>query len=457
MKKIYELKEIPQPSSRPLEMRVLQDIVDRPFMFEDAMRVLTPAHFASPDTRNCWEVIVKKREAGEELEALGLFGQVDQQIATQLLSGESADRSQSEIKADISALTEAAIKSRGYRLGLALAAATSKGVIPADEISRMIEEYYHDVKEVAAHSDHAVRLPDAMDQLAENLKRMEELARENKSLRKRTGLMTLDFATNGGFADGELVVLAARPSVGKTATALHIARNMALSRKIPVAFFSLEMSSESLTSRMMYAVTTLDPASVIGGKVDWAQVQMAQGMFRDAPMLIDTRSNTADQIISAIKKYIRRGECAIAFIDYLGLIKTAGRVENRAQEVGEITRSLKLAAVELGIPIVLLSQLNRENVSSNKEPQLYNLRESGSIEQDADIVLMLHPIEDADDPSKKKVRMFIRKNRNGKAGEYLDLIPNETYTAFKEDRGEVTEPVYRPETITQQLEGELFN
>jgi replicative DNA helicase len=253
-----------------------------------------------------------------------------------------------------------------------------------------------------------------------------------------TGFYLLDEKTFG-FHSSDLILLAARPSVGKSALALNIAHYAAVREKKTVAVFSLEMPRGQLVSRMISADEMIDAGKMRSGRLsdeDWGKVAAATGRMMDAPLYID---DTPGATVADIKAKCRRLKLehglGLVVIDYLQLMQGAGRnrSENRQQEISDISRSLKLMAKELDVPILALSQLSRapEMRTGSHRPMLSDLRESGAIEQDADIVMFLYRDElyheDTDKPG--VAELIIAKHRNGETGT-IELLWQGVYTRF---------------------------
>ena len=215
-----------------------------------------------------------------------------------------------------------------------------------------------------------------------------------------TGYDELDRMT-AGLQPAEMIILAARPSMGKTALAMNIVQHAAMIDKVPVAVFSLEMSVESLALRMLCSLGPIDSQRVRTGRLldsDWPKLTRATGMLSEAPIYIDdTPGLTVLEMRAKARRLKSEQDLGLIVVDYLQLMQGKSTAENRAQEISDISRSLKAMAKELNVPVLALSQLNRSLESrTDKRPQLADLRESGAIEQDADAVLILH-IPDADD------------------------------------------------------------
>ncbi len=238
----------------------------------------------------------------------------------------------------------------------------------------------------------------------------------------RTGFYSLDSLTQG-FQKSDLIIIAGRPSIGKTAFSLTLTLNICKLLKVPIVFFSLEMSKEQLFYRLLSMETNINQVRLRSGKLtksDWIKLNKVVKLFSNLPFFINDCSNISIQDLQTnIKSLILEGnQISLVVIDYLQLIQfKVEKSENRAQELSQITRSLKNIAREFNIPIIALSQLSR-NVENrpDKKPILSDLRESGSIEQDADLILMLSKNQYSFDDSISKIDLTIAKQRNGPTG-----------------------------------------
>lgn len=281
------------------------------------------------------------------------------------------------------------------------------------------------------------------DALSESFERLDDLHKNKGKLRGvPTGYKSLDNKL-AGMQDSNLIILAARPGIGKTSFALNIAEHIATQEGIPVGIFSLEMSKEELVDRLLVGQADIDAWKLKTGRLeenDFERIAQAMGELADAPIYID---DTPGISIMEIRTKARRLQVEtgmkVLIIDYLQLITTTTKAESRVVEVSHISQSLKNLARELKIPVLALSQLNRQVESrGERRPQLADLRESGAIEQDADLVMFLYH-EDAD--NKEAIKLEIAKHRNGPTG-VIDLV-------FKGDRVKFYE-VERRRTKSQE-------
>ena len=253
-----------------------------------------------------------------------------------------------------------------------------------------------------------------------------------------TGFTKLDSLT-AGFQGSDLIILAARPGMGKTALALNIARNVAVEANVPTAIFSLEMAKEQLSMRLLCAEARIDSNRVRSGffsQDDWVKLTEAAGVLSEAPIFIDDSPDITAMTIRAKARRLKMEKgLGLIFIDYLQLMKSRTTLERRDLEISEISRSLKALAKELDLPVVALSQLNRKlEERSDKRPQLSDLRESGALEQDADVVAFIYRDEmynkDPNNPNRGKAELIIAKQRNGPVG-VVPLAFLDAYTRFE--------------------------
>jgi len=261
------------------------------------------------------------------------------------------------------------------------------------------------------------------DVLVEAFNKLEELYNNKGQITGiPTGFYDLDMKTSG-LHNSDLILIAARPAMGKTAFALNIAQYAAVHAHVPVAIFSLEMSKEQLVNRILCSEVMIDSQKMRTGKLDdedWKKMALALNHLSEAPIYID---DTAGVSITDIRAKCRRMKIeknlGLVIIDYLQLLQGKSRAENRQQEISEISRSLKILAKEINVPVITLSQLSRApETRTDHRPILSDLRESGAIEQDADIVMFLYRDDYYNEDSDKKniSEIIIAKHRNGSTG-----------------------------------------
>jgi replicative DNA helicase len=252
-----------------------------------------------------------------------------------------------------------------------------------------------------------------------------------------TGFVDLDRMTSG-FQPGDLIIIAGRPSMGKTSLALNIGENVALDTGMPVAVFSMEMGATQLALRLIGSVGRLDQHKLRTGRLiaeDWDRLSTALGRLNEAPILIDeTPALNAIEVRSRARRLMRQyGKLGLVIVDYLQLMQSTAQGENRATELSEISRAMKSLAKELQVPVVALSQLNRSlEQRPDKRPVMSDLRESGALEQDADVILFIYRDEvyKPDSPDKGTAEILISKQRNGPTGKVTLTFRGE-YTRFE--------------------------
>ncbi len=272
--------------------------------------------------------------------------------------------------------------------------------------------------------------------VSENFERIEKLAAAGRTITGvPTGFPDLD-DTISGLQPSNLIVLAARPAMGKTALALDLAQNVALKEKIPVAIFSLEMGESELVQRMMCTQGRIDSSRLRTGKLgadDWPKITEACTRLEAAPIFVDDTPNMNMLEIRAKTRRLKskHPQLGMVMVDYLQLMMPDGREENRVQEVSKMSRSLKILARELEVPVIAISQLSRQ-VESRQPPRpiLSDLRESGAIEQDADLVLFIYRPRDEAGHLQSSTELIIAKHRNGPTAT-VHLEFQETYTSFR--------------------------
>lgn len=275
------------------------------------------------------------------------------------------------------------------------------------------------------------------DVVKDSFKRIEQLFENQKTITGlATGFAEFDKMTSG-LQPSDLIILAGRPSMGKTALALNIAENAAIGEKAVVAVFSLEMAKEQLVTRMLCSQARIDSSKLRRGQLeerDWPMLTKAAGALSEIQLYIDdTPAPTVLEMRAKARRLKREKGLGLIVIDYLQLMRGSANTKSREQEISEISRSLKSLAKELSVPVIALSQLNRavEN-RTNRRPQMADLRESGAIEQDADLIVFIYRDEvyDPNTPDKGVAEVIIGKQRNGPIGTARLAFLN-NYTKFE--------------------------
>jgi replicative DNA helicase len=295
------------------------------------------------------------------------------------------------------------------------------------EVGQLLDEAESKIFEIAeTGARHDQGLVDIKPVLAKVFEKIDHLYhRDNPSdiTGVPTGYTKLDEMTSG-LQGGDLIIIAGRPSMGKTALALNFAQFIAVDNGLPVAIFSMEMSSTQLAQRMLGSIARVDQHKMRTGRLndtEWSNLSDAMGKLHETPIYIDETGAMNSLEVRARARRLKRqySKLGLIVIDYLQLMSASSQGENRATEISEISRSLKAMAKELDVPVVALSQLNRAlEQRPNKRPQMADLRESGAIEQDADLILAIYRDEvyNHDTPEKGIAEINILKQRNGPIG-----------------------------------------
>jgi len=280
------------------------------------------------------------------------------------------------------------------------------------------------------------------------LDRIDELYRRKSPITGiESGFDDFDEKT-GGLQKSDLIIVAGRPSMGKTAFAINIAEHAAIKNNKSVAVFSMEMPGEQLAIRMIASLSRVDQHKIRTGNLDdndWPRLTSTVSIMQDKKIFVDdTPALTPAELRARCRRLAREHELDLIIVDYLQLMQVPGTEENRATEISEISRSLKAMAKELSVPVMAMSQLNRSLESrTNKRPVMSDLRESGAIEQDADVIVFIYRDEvyDEDSPDKGKAEIIIGKQRNGPIGTVLLTFLGQ-YTRFE---NYIEERAFRPE------------
>jgi replicative DNA helicase len=406
------------PHSDDAEMSVLGSILIDKDAIVQISEFLKPEHFYQTKHGDIFDAMIKLFESREPIDLVTLPQKLKTMKLLDAVGGVSY----------ISTLVEGVPSSANIRhYGEIIQGYYTRRRLISDSAS-MIEMSFDEGSDIAGILDSAEQKVFSLSQsstkqgfvpirnvLSESFDRLDELSKKSGSLRGvPSGFTDLD-NTLAGMQDSNLIILAARPGMGKTAFSLNIAQYASVVAKVPVGYFSLEMSKEELVDRMLVSQADIDAWRLKTGKLtpsDFEKLSEAMGVLAEAPLYIDdTPGISVLEMRTKARRLKSEHNVGLIFVDYLQLVK--GRnLENRVQEVAEISQGMKNLARELKIPVIAMSQLSRaiENRGAGSSPQLSDLRESGSIEQDADVVMFLYR-EDAEDLS--SVKLNIAKHRNG--------------------------------------------
>ncbi len=442
------LDDVNMPYSLEAEQAVLGSILIEPSCITQIPIIIKPEYFYLPQHRAIFSIM-------QEIDTLG--GKIDplivlEKLKSQKIYDEAGGKQYLFQLAQLVPSTENVeaysriIREKYYIRTLISVSRTiieeaSSSTESADILLESAEQKIYDIRQ-GRTTKGPTRIGDII--LNEVYDKLQKLSGADKDKYKgfTTGFVDLDKAITG-LNKSDLIIIGARPAMGKTSLALNLARNTAMMGKKKVLFFSLEMTKEQLAQRVLSTEARVESTKMRTGNIsgdEWTKLATATALLSNCELYFDDTSNMT---VSEMKSRIRRlKDVDAVFVDYLQLMKSGSRVESRVQEVSEITRNLKLMAKDLNIPVVVLAQLARSTEGRGKshKPQLSDLRESGSIEQDADIVIMLYRDEyyaaekddgadDVEKPSVNEAEFIISKNRHGPTTT-VKVAWNGDYTLF---------------------------
>lgn len=418
------LSDFALPNPQEVEWALLAEIINAPENIYSVMGTVTTEMFSNPHNLKVWKVIMDMYSNHESIRMETIYPKVDMTNFTNILSQNVRGTVTTAIDLATS-LADAYIKRQAYFL----AVETLQRIERGDSGMNITKRFDNFSKELAVGADDNafVTMEDAANELAESM----NSGREEKM---PTGIRTLDWMTYGGLGCGSLIVLGARPSVGKTTIGLQIAQYMSFDKQ--VAFFSMEMTPKELARKVIIATGQVTPSQFSAKQVDFVGFEKAVTMACSKNLRICRKALSFDEICTKIRLAHMQGKCDVAFIDHLHLIPLRNTKDTLAQKIAEITRGLKLLAMELEIPIVLLCQLNRESAKDNRAPQVTDLRDSGSIEQDANTVILLDRTKNSvGEVVPNSIDLWLRKNREGKItlDNPIVLVGDDNYANFKEN------------------------
>lgn len=429
------------PHNLEAEQSLLGSMLISPDAIVDVAEKIHPEDFYQPENKQVYEAILNLYTKGnpadpitvsEELKKLGTLEEVGGKSYIHTLVNIVPTASNAKYYAEI--VEKNAVLRALIRVASEIA---SLGYDVPEDLEKAIDKAESLVFSVAQKriSEKFVHIKDL---LVEGFEQIEKLY-ENKSevTGAPTGFKDLDTLTSG-FHPSDLIIIAARPSMGKTSFALCVAQNMAVKEKIPVAIFSLEMSRQQLVQRLMCSEARVDASNLRTGHLreeDWPKLSQAVGKLADAPIFIDDTPNiTIMELRAKARRLMTKQQLGLIVVDYLQLMQGDRRSESRQQEISEISRALKVLGRELNVPIIAVSQLSRAvEQRHDKRPMLSDLRESGAIEQDADLVAFIYRDEyyNRDSDEKGIAEIIISKHRNGPVG-IVKLVFLEHYTRFSD-------------------------
>jgi replicative DNA helicase len=435
------------PHSIEAEQMVLGCILIDEDSYINIAGMLHEAHFYRKEHQMIFHQVVRLKSFNRNVDALTVADSLQQSNELEYVGGHDyinnlveATASSANIKSYADIIRERYVLRELVRAGSEIAeTAYSPGGREIDIILDEAEQKIFSIKDVNTGNKQFANLKELLDSVIERVITMSQREDKNAVTGIATHFTQLDEFTSG-LQRGELIIIAGRPGMGKTSFALNIGENIALKNKLPVAVFSLEMTGEQLVQRLLSSSARVDQTSIKRGDLsydDMDKLYLAMNDLKHAPLYI---AETPGINVIDLRARVRRlkdqiGDLGLIVIDYVQIMSGLGshKNTNRAQEIADISRSLKALALELNVPVVLLSQLNREVESrQDKRPNIADLRESGALEQDADIILLLYR-DSYYDPNSKDGNLSeinIAKNRSGSTG-VVKLAFINKYTRFE--------------------------
>ena len=434
-----ELGKIP-PNDVEAEQAVIGSMLTDKEAVSAAIEVLKPEDFYREDNRIIFEAILSLYGRSEPIDIITLKSELSSMGKFEAVGGLEYIAELPD-KVPTTANVEQYIKIVEEKSVLRNLIKTANEIITlgydqTQEVDSIIDGAEKKIFEVMQKKNQKGYTP-IKDILVETFTELEQLYNQKQRITGiPTGFSDLDFRTSG-LHNSDLILVAARPAMGKSAFALNIATNAAVRAKVPVAIFSLEMSKEQMTSRILCSEAMVDSNKVRTGKIDdeeWGKLAAASGELSEANIYIDdTPGISIMEIRAKCRKMKIEKNIGLVVIDYLQLVQGSGkRGSSREQEIAEISRSLKILAKEINVPVIALSQLSRApEQRPDHRPMLSDLRESGSIEQDADIVMFLYRDDYYNEDSEKKniTEVILAKHRAGSTGT-VELLWLGNYTKF---------------------------
>ncbi len=432
------------PHSIETEQAMLSSMLAYPNSVQVASELaLHPDHFYSEANKRLFKVMMDMYEEGKPIDSASVLARLKDLNLTQAIGGASyiLELSESSVSSANTRYYVGVIQDKAYVRNLIITAQkiAADGYDGSVDIDDVMDQAEKDLLNVT-RTRRAAEFKNSREVVTNVLENIQTMSQTHTSITGTpTGFRRMDGLTNG-FQNGDLIILAARPSVGKTAFACNVALNAAQISKKAVAMFSLEMPAEHLITRMLSAKSRLTGSALRTGQIrnnnEWNALNEAAADLKETKIYIDDSATIrVSEIFSKCRKLQTEHPLGLIIIDYIQLISSGAKSsDNRQQEVSEISRNLKALARELKVPVIALSQLSRSVESrSDKRPQLSDLRESGAIEQDADIVLFLYRQayyeRDEDRPETEKIEVLIAKHRNGPIGQ-VDLAFESAINAF---------------------------
>jgi len=429
------------PHDLEAEQSLLGSMLLSADVIPDVAELISTESFYSDTNRHIFEAIVELYSKGEPADPITVSDKLTEAGVLEEVGGKSYIHTLINIvPTAANAKYYAEIVEKNGLLRSLIKVATeiaALGYEPGAEVERVVDRAESLIFGVAQKRI-SEKFAHVKDLLVESFEQIEHLYEQKGSVTGlATGFTELDEITSG-LHDSDLIVVAARPSMGKTSLALSIAQSVALKDKVPVALFSLEMSRHQLVQRLMCSEARVDAQSLRTGNLnedDWPKLSAAVGRLAEAPIFIDDTANiTILELRAKARRLMAREKLGLIIVDYLQLMQGHKKVDSRQQEISEISRSLKILGRELNVPVIAVSQLSRAvEQRQDKRPMLSDLRESGAIEQDADLVIFIYRDDYYNKESDERgvAEIIISKHRNGPTG-MVKLVFLEHYTKFSD-------------------------
>lgn len=425
-RKTLTLEDYPLPETSVYEHRLLATIIQDYTLANEIMSIIKREMFSCKQTQQIWDVFCDMYYKKETIDMLTILPRVDKKYYLDNILSAQAEFSPIATMDLALGFLDTYIKRMAYIESVTALQKITNGVS-----SDVIREGF-DTFSKRVTSGIGNKVGDDASEIANEL--ADDLSK-GIITRVATHIRTLDYFTYGGFNGGNLVILAARPSVGKTTIAMQIAQAASADNNKTLVF-SLEMTKKELVQRLLQSTGLVSQYELVTHNINWDNYERALGMVVNSNLIINDDAYNIHDIRHKIITSVKTQGVKMVMIDYLQLMKGADPRMSKNDQVGELTSALKQTAKQCNIPIIVLSQLSRESVRENRSPQLYDLRDSGAIEQDADIVVMLERSkDDMGAIIDNKIDMWIRKNRAGKCNfdNPIRLKGNEYYTNFVEE------------------------
>lgn len=432
------LSRVP-PQNLEAEQSVLGSMLIERDAISRSIEFLAPDHFYKENHQVIFDAVCTLYEKGEPVDLVTLTEELRRRGKLETVGGGSALTSlidavptTANIEYYARIVEEKAIRRRLMKAGHDI---VGLGFDNEEKVEILLDKAEQEIFRIGQRrfTQNFISLKEILKNTLENLDEL--YGRESEITGVATGFRDFDTKT-AGLQPSELIIVAARPGMGKTSFCLNIAQHAAIENKVPVAFFSLEMAKEQLVQRVLCAEASVDAHRLRTGKLldgDWKKIADAMNVLSKAEIYIDDSSSISVLEMRAKARRLKaeRG-LGLIMVDYLQLIRGSSRSENRVQEISEIVRGLKALAKDLRVPVLAVSQLSREVEKRNdKRPQLSDLRESGAIEQEADLVAFIYRDSYYNEKSEKQntAEVIIAKQRNGPVGT-IELVFIKEYTKF---------------------------